>query len=168
MENQKKQNSIVKSAIRKLWAMLTDEPDMADYDSDKALGYWIYSLQVDVAYYLLKSSDMEKTEETIRMTIREQAEGSEDWLSKCVDFEKCRRNAEIRKEFAEALRNVREGSELSAPLWYSLSDEDIKNLAKLHKAGRFRKKIEDLLDDMNFHTECGLMKDKQYDALPIL
>lgn len=72
-----------------------------------------------------------------------------------VNFARARRAAEIRMDFASAFRGVREGRRLSGDLKYGFSPEDISNLARLHKSNKFRKKIEDLLEDCNFHKECG-------------
>ena len=33
----------------------------------------------------------------------------------------------------------------------------------LHQWNLFREKIEDLLEDCNFHTECGLLNEGKYD-----
>ncbi len=70
--------------------------------------------------------------------------------------------AMIRKDFYSALKSAKKGTDLSHPLRYAFSDRDICNLAKIHKRGRFRRKIEDLLTDCNFHAECGLMYKGDY------
>lgn len=59
----------------------------------------------------------------------------------------------IRTNFDEALNNVSNGCELSNILGYGFSEYDISNLAKLHKKGKHQKKIHQLLEDCNFHTE---------------
>lgn len=65
------------------------------------------------------------------------------------------REAEIRSDFDTALKNCKTGTELSYPLHFGFREEDIKKLAQLHKSGKYREKIEDLLQDCNFHTECS-------------
>lgn len=70
---------------------------------------------------------------------------------------------EVRADWASALKRVRKGSDLSSVIQYSFYDEDIAELAKLHKAGRFRTKIEELLDDCNFHHEASKFYRRQYD-----
>ncbi len=80
-------------------------------------------------------------------------------MDKCID------DATIRKDFAAALKSVKHGDDLSGRLDWSFSPRDISELAKLHKAGKFRKKIEDLLTDCNFHSEYSMMTAKQYDEL---
>ena len=82
-----------------------------------------------------------------------------------LNWGKLMRITDIRLDFASALRNAKHGSDLSSMLDYSFSDEDISELAKLHKANKFRKKIEDLLTDCNFHSECSLMMAHQYESL---
>ncbi len=83
-----------------------------------------------------------------------------------VNFAKCERSAEIRKDFASAFDKTENGSSLSSALGYGFSETDIKNLAILHKddtEGKYREKIEDLLEDCNFHYECGKFADGEYD-----
>ena len=82
-----------------------------------------------------------------------------------VSIDAAWRDAEIRRDWASALRAVKHGEDLSHDIDWAFSPRDIKNLAKLHKANRFRKKIENLLDDCNFHTEAALMSSHQYDKL---
>lgn len=41
--------------------------------------------------------------------------------------------------------------------------QDLIVLGALHKHGDFREKIEDLLEDCNFHHECSLLSDGKYD-----
>lgn len=86
-------------------------------------------------------------------------------IRKYVSLDAAWRDAEIRRDWASALRTVKHGEDLSCEIDWAFSTRDIKNLAKLHKANRFRKKIEDLLEDCNFHTEAALMSSHQYDKL---
>lgn len=80
-----------------------------------------------------------------------------------IDVPSARKSSEIRKDWSAALRSVKKGYELSGPIDYGFSKDDIRALAKLHKQNRFRKKIEDLLEDCNFHTECADFSDGEYD-----
>ena len=77
-------------------------------------------------------------------------------------FESAQEEAEIRHDFATALRDCKEGSDLASQLHWAFSDKDITELAKLHKSNKFRKKIEDLLEDCNFHYECGKFVKNEY------
>lgn len=83
-------------------------------------------------------------------------------VSKHIAIEKAYREAEIRRDFASALRSVRRGGQLAEALRYAFSGTDLYNLAKLHKKNKFRKKIENLLDDCNFRKESALMHDGDY------
>ena len=94
-------------------------------------------------------------------TSREIAES----IIRYINWDKCVDCATIRKDFASALKSVKKGSDLSHRINWGFSDNDIKELSKLHKANRFRRKIEDLLTDCNFHTECSLMHDRKYDEI---
>ena len=57
-------------------------------------------------------------------------------------------------------------AELSNAIDYAFSDKDIAYLAYLHKNSdkTIRRRIEDLLDDCNFHTECSDFQDNKYDC----
>lgn len=74
------------------------------------------------------------------------------------------RDVEIRKDWAKALEEVGNGKDLSWDISYGFSKNDISELANLHKMGKFREKIEDLLEDCNFHTECSDFIDGKYDS----
>ena len=78
-------------------------------------------------------------------------------------FAKILASVKIRRDWAQALREVKKGSELSGCIGYSFYDSDISALAQLHKANKFRKKIESLLTDCNFHKECGDFSEGLYD-----
>ena len=69
----------------------------------------------------------------------------------------------IRNNWEQALRQVKKGTDLSYPIQWSFSDNDIFELAKLYKRNKFRKKIWDLLEDCNFHTECGDFAEGNFD-----
>ena len=89
--------------------------------------------------------------------------GFEKEILKQIEMDEIIRNAEIRRDFATALQNVSRGTQLSQPLGWKFSKRDICELAKLHKANKFRKKIEDLLEDCNFHYENGKFSAGEYD-----
>lgn len=78
-------------------------------------------------------------------------------------FESAQEEAKIRHDFAAALKKCKNGYELSSPLHWGFSNKDIFELAKLHKSNKFRKKIEDLLEDCNFHYECEKFSKNEYD-----
>lgn len=68
----------------------------------------------------------------------------------------CVRENQIRDNFEVALDKVDDGCGLSKPLGWGFSDLDIHNLAVLYlKREDLQEKICDLLEDCNFHTECG-------------
>ena len=72
-----------------------------------------------------------------------------------ISIDRTYRSAEIRKNWDKALESVKSGTALSGPIDFAFGKRDISELAKLHKVGKHRQKIEDLLGDCNFHTECG-------------
>ena len=110
--------------------------------------------------------DFEEAKAYICNQIHENATaGEEEIINEHLHWDSYQKEAAIRNDFAAAFRGVNNGAELSGALYYSFSEKDIQELAKLHKANRFRKKIEDLLTNCNYHSECGLMAKKEYDKL---
>ena len=78
--------------------------------------------------------------------------------------EQSTRDAEIRNDWAAALAGVDEGEELSMEIGWGFTDEDIRELARLHKDGQYQEKIECLLVDCNFITAACDFGTGQYDA----
>lgn len=112
-------------------------------------------LQSDIAYSLFLAENIAERKFEIEDILRGSSKYVE--INEVVSVDDAYKEATIRKDFEAALKAVKKGSNLSSDLRYGFSDDDLTQLAKLHKANRFRKKIEDLLEDCNFHYECGLM-----------
>lgn len=70
---------------------------------------------------------------------------------------------EIKLNWDEVLGNIEHGDELSVDIGWGFTQQDMLVLCCLHEAGKHRQKIEDLLEDCNFHTECGLLNEGKYD-----
>ena len=66
---------------------------------------------------------------------------------------------EIRNDWYGALENE---TGISAKIKWGFFPQDLLILCDLHEAGYFREKIIDLLEDCNFHIECGLIDDQKY------
>lgn len=120
-------------------------------------------LQADIAGALERADDMQAARDVIDEIIDHTDNPAV--VRQYVSIDAAWRDAEIRRDWASALCAVRHGEDLSRDIDWAFSTRDIKNLAKLHKANRFRKKIEDLLEDCNFHKEAALMCSHQYDKL---
>lgn len=117
-------------------------------------------LENDISSSLFKAENIETTFDEIYEILK----GSPmyDDINNIISMHTAYKRATIRKDFATALKKVKNGAALSGVLGWSFSDDDLKNLAKLHKANKFRKKIEELLTDCNFHYECDLMSSGNY------
>jgi len=89
----------------------------------------------------------------------------EDICPHFVDIEQLIKHAKISMSLDKALDSVKRGSELSSALGYGLSARELGQLIDLHERGKHRKKIEDLLTNMNFHYERVSLKNKEYDKL---
>ena len=118
-------------------------------------------LQADIESAFTHSDDMDATEKAILGIL------NENEIPLCsisiIDVPAARRSAEVRRDWEKALRSVRKGEALSGAIGYGFTHNDIVTLAKLHKANRFRRKIEDLLSDCNFHTESADFADGRYE-----
>ncbi len=68
---------------------------------------------------------------------------------------------EIRLNWYKAFQNKDKWS--SSTIEWAFSQQDLFVLCDLHEAGLFQQEIVDLLEDCNFHTECGLMDEGKYD-----
>lgn len=62
-----------------------------------------------------------------------------------------------------ALKNCKDIHDLSHDIGYGFCLGDIEALATLHKKNKYRKKIEALLTDCNFHYECGKFHNREYE-----
>lgn len=70
---------------------------------------------------------------------------------------------DIHRDWSSAFKSVKDGSDLSGPVRYSFYQSDLYEFVRLHKANRFRKKIEELLTDCNFHGESSMLSSGMYD-----
>ena len=70
--------------------------------------------------------------------------------------------SEVKKDWYSALRDVRYGVELSKVIGYGFGFQDLIVLGTLHEYNMFREKIENLLEDCNFHTENELLIKGKY------
>ena len=60
----------------------------------------------------------------------------------------------IREKWQEVLESPMDYVDISRAIGWGFTHEDLETLMQLHKDGKYREKIEDLLTDCNFHTEC--------------
>ena len=145
----------IRNLDQKIWKKY--HPDYAGGNAPElyqAVGW----LNTDVADILLEFPD---SKEDILSIINDSPHGPAIFRE-FLDMSKIEKEVAVRNNFAAALRSIKKGSELSELIGWGLSKKDIKELAKLHKANRFRKKIEDLLEDCNFHYECSKFAHKEY------
>ena len=70
---------------------------------------------------------------------------------------------DIHRDWSSAFRSVKDGADLSGPVRYSFYQSDLYEFVRLHKANRFRKKIEELLANCNYNGERGLLSEGLYD-----
>lgn len=145
-----------KAAIKKLWELYWNDEDntecgkrLDEVKEQYRLNIW---LEADIKAALKKSNleALDKIKEVIKDLPK-------------INIDKCIKDAQIRLDFASALRNVKKGEALSGPLEYGFGPDDLMQLMELHKTNKFRKKIEDLLTDCNFHSESTLLSARKYD-----
>lgn len=70
---------------------------------------------------------------------------------------------EIRSEWEAALDTMTY-SDISKTIRWGFYPEDLRELLRLYRADIHRQKIEDLLEDCNFHSFCACLSDGDYDA----
>lgn len=145
-----------------LWSMFyPNDTELNTADRKLFVAYlWLTN---DIQHILLDPQfDREESENKILEVIHSSKYGAEI-LEKNISWEGISKNVELRSDFEQALKNVKDGSDLSSDLSYCLSSLDLKRLATLHKARKYRKKIENLLTNCNFHKECGDFINGNYD-----
>ena len=70
---------------------------------------------------------------------------------------------EIRADWEKALDAMSYG-EISRTIKWGFTPGDLRDLLHLHWGGIHRQKIEDLLEDCNFHTFCACLSEDDYDG----
>lgn len=156
-ERQQNECKAIKKVIHELWKKYWNNDDFEN--SNERLNSYTEKYQLEIwlesdIKAALKECNLKNLDE-IRDIVNE--------CNAKIDWQKCIQDVKIRLDFAEALRNVKQGTDLSAKLGYGFGSDDLMALMKLHKANKFRKKIEDLLTDCNFHSESGMLSEKKYD-----
>lgn len=68
----------------------------------------------------------------------------------------------IRQNWEEVLSSDIDYSDIAHGIGWGFTHEDLETLMQLHKDGKYREKIEDLLTDCNFHSECSAWSDGDY------
>ncbi len=129
--------------------------------SEKIKGWW---LKEDIEHLLAeRDCDIDERFSEIEKIING-SEYAED-ISKKFSLLSCYDVAALRRDLASTLKKYKDMSDLSHDLNYSFCYQDIRDFVALHRKNRFRRKIEDLLTICNFHCECTMMCDKNYDEL---
>lgn len=62
-------------------------------------------------------------------------------------------------------KSIPDVTDISKEIGWGFTIEDIQTLARLHSENKHRILIEALLNDCNFHTECGNMARGEYDKI---
>jgi len=136
------------------------QKELSEFNAQRA----ILSLMADIEGVLIKADDIVQKSREITLYITSKI----SWwdaieLTEIINMAKIIESVEIRRNWETVLRKVRNSRVLSHKIGYCFYDSDIKKLAQLHKANKFRKKIEELLMDCNFHKECGDFSEGNYD-----
>ena len=145
----------INSEIKRIYTEIRQEylPENIDEIADLDFPKMVMWLNSDIRGLLLDGT-VEDTKVFLDMI--QTSPCAETILSEYVHFDSIEEDVKIRRDFKTALENVENGSDLSLPLGFGFMNEDIKNLAQLHRDGsdEIKEKIEDLLEDCNFHREC--------------
>lgn len=68
----------------------------------------------------------------------------------------------VRQNWEDVLGSAINYADISHAIGWGFTNEDLHTLMELHKAGKYREKIEDLLTDCNFHSECAAWSEGDY------
>lgn len=120
-------------------------------------------LSEEIEDLFVKSTDMQKTKERIIKIISNSM--AADTIMKYLNFDEIMAAAKVRRDWDSALSGVEKGYMLSGTIGWGFTKNDIKELAKLHESGKHREKIEDLLEDCNFHSLNGYFQAGDYSHL---
>lgn len=154
----KKQNEIlqeIKDLDLEIWKKYY--PDYKE-DNEPELYQAPIWLRNDIVAIII---DFHESENDI-ISIINRAKHGKEIIADYLKLDLIRNEVMIRTDFLSALCSVENGSDLSSSIQYSLSSKDLFELAKLHKANKCRRKIEELLTSCNFHYECGKFANKEY------
>ena len=132
-------------------------------DIDFAKSNPIVHMEADVESVLVKAENAEVTGARIYSTVIKAGANSEVLSEVERMIDKGKKSAEIRHDWPAAFRKVKKGYELSGAIDWGFYKDDLRTFLKLHKANKFRKKIEDLLEDCNYHAFCGYLSAGEYD-----
>ena len=142
--------------IKKIQKLMSDD---SEFDENWNQQFVMMTLEDLVKTCLYKGSeDMQKEMWNILISSPAFSE-----MKRYIDFKKCREDIEIRKNWYFYLASVKDGCQLSSKIGWGFWDEDIQELARIHRSGKFQKKIEDLLEDCNFHYEREDFIEGRYD-----
>lgn len=97
------------------------------------------------------------------LSIIKENDYSDTILTDYISVDEIVAEVEIRRDFETAFSKVKYGGDLSYKIGWAISKRDLKNLAALHKTGKCKSKIEELLEDCNFHYECSKFSKGEYD-----
>lgn len=141
---------------QKIWKKY--HPDWKDENTPELYqaSTWLHT---DIVSILLDSPD---SLENILKTIKKSKYGAEI-IRKYFKADAIKAEVALRKDFLSALQSVKHGSDLAGKVTYSFYPRDVEQLARLHKANKCRKKIEQLLTACNYHEICLNFISKNYE-----
>lgn len=157
------QKTMVQSAIKSLdaeiWKKYHPDVDVKASEPELRVAHvWLKNDIVEILCDETLSVDVEDI-----LSIIKKNDFSEVILNDYISIDEIAAEVNVRKDFKKAFSKVESGRELSYVIGYALGKRDLKKLAALHKEGKYREKIEDLLEDCNFHYECEKFHQKEYD-----
>ena len=142
---------------------IVNEAIMEQFDPNEYVPVYSVALIQDVfeesvSYLLVRGVEYDELKDCIRIAVQNLRNNPDinrkELLTLALELaETGKKSADVRKDFKAALSKVEDGYELSEVIHWSLSSADLRNLARLHKDNVFREKIEELLEDCNFHKE---------------
>ena len=139
--------------LRKYFPYNTPEPCTSP---EKAVD-WLYA---DIVSILTNSQDPSKAEREILHIIEKT--GYARYIMPLLPMHEIRNEMKLRHNLADALNQYKDPRELAAKLRYTLSDDDVLVLARLHRRHKHREEIEDLCNQCRRFKECTVLIHKDY------
>ena len=130
---------------------------------EELTGNPVAHFETDLEAIMYRADDVKKAREELRLIILDARYSGEAQKEGMRLLRRSLQAVSIRRDWYAAIKSVPKGTDLSATIKWSFFRGDIKELARLHKANRGRKKIEALLEDCNFHKECADFAAKNYE-----
>lgn len=159
-EKRRELQQIMHNLDETIWNHFHPEKTDTESSSLELANVW---LRTDIVTILADPKlDREESEKWIKSEIQK-VDLNGEIMNKYLEWNTIDDEVDIRSDYETAFGKVKCGYELSNLLQYSFGKNDLSQLAALHKKNKCRRKIEELLEDCNFHGANSDFKNHRYE-----